>query len=66
MSALCLCGREKRVACPECGKFVQTVKGKPDKHGAVWMLYASHEAPHCTASHMEYKTCPASNTEIKT
>lgn len=52
----CVCGREKRAACPKCGKFVGVAKGR----------YASHETSHCTGSHMEYKTCPGSNTEIKT
>ena len=52
----CVCGREKRAACPKCGKFVGVAKGR----------YVSHETSHCTGSHMEYKTCPGSNTEVKT
>lgn len=51
MSELCVCGAEKRLPCPKCGKFVRIVKGK----------LASHEVVYCGGSHLEYKTCPGSN-----
>lgn len=52
---LCVCGRHMLTKCPSCGREVNTINKK----------FVTHEAMHCTGSHLEYKTYKQSGKPVK-
>jgi hypothetical protein len=61
----CICGREHRVKCPSCDRFVRVVSGEAREQRSLdEKFFANHEIGVCMGSHMEYKNCPKSGKPV--